>query len=94
MALSREDRERALLRKLGMRLDDRRDHRFYELYVEDRWVLQTKLSTGTKYRQLGDPLVAKIARKRRGSPSELRAIVQCPLDRDGNLRLLRDRDVL
>ena len=94
MALSREDTERALLRKLGMRLDDRRDHRFYELYVDDRWVLQSKISTGTKYRQLGDPLVAKIARELRVSPSELRAIVQCPLDREGYLQLLRDRDVL
>jgi hypothetical protein len=94
VSLSREDTERALLRKLKMRLDDRRDHRFYELYVDDLWILQTKISTGTKYRQLGDALVGKIAKEPRISPSELRAIVRCTIDRDRYLRLLRDRGVL
>lgn len=93
MPLSRAETERALAAKLGLRLD-RRDHRIYRLYVGDRYVLRTMVSTGTKHRTLGDSLVAAMARQLRVSVADFRAIVGCTIDREGYLDRLRDAGML
>lgn len=77
MPLKRDQVERALRSKLMMRLDEGRDHRYYELYVDDQFVLQTKISTGTGYRNLGTPLVSKIAKQLKVSNTQFQDLVTC-----------------
>lgn len=93
MSLSRAKTERALSGKLSFQLD-RRDHRVYRLYVGERFVLRTMVSTGSGSRTLGDPLVAAMARQLRVSVADLRAIVGCSIDRAGCIQRLRDAGVL
>lgn len=77
-----------------MRLDATRDHRFYELYVDGQWVLQTKISTGTGYATLADPLVARIAKDLRVDKRQLNDILNCPMSYDDYIDHLRERGVL
>ena len=87
--MPRDRVEHTLRHKLGMRVDDKRDHRFYELFVGDQWVLQTKVSTGTSYRDLGDPLLAKIAGQLKVNKAQLRDLVNCPMEYDDYINHLR-----
>ena len=52
------------------------------------------VSTGTKHRTLGDPLVAAMAKQLRVTPADLLAIVECTIDRTGYLQRLRDAGAL
>ncbi len=79
MPVARRRLEQALSAKLGMRLDVSRDHRYYELYVDGEWVLQTKVSTGTGHQEIGDPIVAKIAKEMNVTRRQLNDLVQCPM---------------
>lgn len=69
-----------------------RDHRVYRLYVDGRKTpVNTKVSTGTSYRTLGAPLVSAMARQVRLSSAEFSAYVQCSLDHDAYVELMRSR---
>lgn len=93
MSLSRAETERTLVGKLGLQLD-RSDHRVYHLYVGERFVLRTMVSTGSGQRTLGAPLVAAMAKQLRISVANLRAIVGCTIDRTGYLQRLCNAGVL
>jgi hypothetical protein len=92
--IARNRLEGTLQSKLQMRIDTKRDHRFFELYVDDQWVLQTKVSTGTKYRELGDALLAQIATQLKVSKRQLTDLVNCPMGYDEYIEHLRMKGVL
>lgn len=94
MQIARNRLESTLKSKLQMRIDSKRDHRFYELYIDDQWVLQTKVSTGTSYSELGDPLLAKIAKQLKVSKRQLTDLVNCPMSYDDYIEHLRMNGVL
>jgi hypothetical protein len=77
-----------------MRRDSTRDHRYYELYIDGQWVLQTKISTGTGYREIGDTLVARIAKQLRVDKRQLTDLVDCSMSYDDYVAHLRVNDML
>lgn len=89
-ARARRGLESALRHKLLMEVEDDRDHRYYVLSVDGQWVLQTKISTGTRYRDLGDALLAKIARQLAVNRSQLDDLIDCPMSREDWIRHLRE----
>ncbi len=76
--------------KLGMVQEGKRDHRFWVLYVNGEWVCQTKISTGTGYRDYPDHLLAKMAKSLKVSRAQLNGFIDCPIDRDGWIQILRE----
>lgn len=91
MSLERDDVESKLSVK-GFRLQDDRDHRFYWLHIDEaKQAIYTKVSTGTKYRTLGNDLVLAMARQVRLTTKEFRQLVECSLTAEGYLELLRAR---
>lgn len=62
MPLPRDDVERALEHKLGFKRDET-DHWRFRLVIRGRQIVRTKSSHGTKYRELGDQLLALMARE-------------------------------
>jgi hypothetical protein len=94
MALSRRNVEQALSGKLGMDLDEDRDHRFYRLVVDGKFAVQTKVSTGTKYATLGDDLVRAMARQLNVPMPFFRDIVTCARSRDDYLTHLSNIGVI
>jgi hypothetical protein len=87
---ARRELESAFRRKLLMEFEDGRDHRYDVLYVDGQWVLHTKISTGTRYRELGDALLAKIAKQLGVTRQQLDDLVECPMSLDDWVRQLRN----
>lgn len=94
MQIARNRLEGTPQSKLQMRVDSKRDHHFYELCIDDQWVLQTKVSTGTGYRELGDSLLAQIAKQLRVDKRQLTDLVNCPMGYDEYIEHLRMKGVL
>jgi len=78
---SRDSVEAMLRNKLEAILDSSKDHRFYELYAEGQWVFRTKVSTGGKYRSLGDDLIAKMAKQCFVNNKQFIDLVDCPMSK-------------
>ena len=87
---ARREIESAFRRKLLMEIEDEQGHRYYVLYVDGQWVLQTKISTGTRYRELGDAPLAKIAKQLGVTRQQLDDLVECSMSREEWVRHLRD----
>ena len=78
----------ALLQKGFVEIESH--HRRFFLHVlGKRTSVHTKISHGEK--ELGDPLVALVARQLSLSRRELDALVNCPLDHAGYVELLKRR---
>ena len=58
----RKDVESSLSQK-GFTLQDGKDYRYYFFMFNDRLVARTKVSTGKKYKDLGNDLVSSMARQ-------------------------------
>ncbi len=89
MMFSRDRVEEMLDGKLEMRLDERRDHRYYEFFFDGQWVLQTKVSTGTGYRDVGDSLIGKMTKQLLVNRRQFADLVNCPMTYDDYVRHLR-----
>lgn len=63
-------------------------HRYYFLYVDGRKTrIHTKLSHGV--REYGDTLLSRIAEQLKLTRGELAELIECPLDYQGYVSLLR-----
>lgn len=93
VALQRSEVEAALAAK-GFVLDERA-HRFYRLHVDGRYTgIQTMVSTGTKYRTLGDSLVSQMARQVQLTARQFRELIECTLSAGGYLEILRSKGIV
>jgi tRNA A37 threonylcarbamoyladenosine dehydratase len=68
----------------GFALEPKRDHGYYFYIGEGTKTepIYTKVSTGSKYRTIGDDLVAKIARQLKLTKPQFANFVNCPLTRE------------
>ena len=83
----------AALLKKGFTLERSTDHEYYRLYVDGRKTsIRTKLSHGKKKINQRDPVFEAIARQLKLKKQELLDLLNCPLDFDGYLSLLKDRE--
>ena len=73
-----------------------RDHRYYHHQVNGkRTGVRTKLSMGSKYKRLGNPLLAKIKKQLKlDSPKELSDLVNCPMTGDDYIEILKVKNIL
>lgn len=79
----------AALDAKGFTLEER-DHRYYFLFVDGkRTGIYTKVSTGTNYRTLRDPLVALMAKQLKLTAKQFRELVECKLTAGGYVEILR-----
>lgn len=93
MPLSRSDTEAALLKK-GFTLTETH-HRFYYLLVGGQKTgVYTYVSTGKKYKELGDQLVALMAKQLHLTKKQFVELVECTLDEEGYVELLRASKVI
>ena len=74
----RKDVESALSQK-GFTLQEQADHRYYFFYLDGKQVVRTKVSHGTKYRDLGDDLITQMARQCRLTKQQFLNLVDCPM---------------
>lgn len=83
----------AALRKKGFVLVRSTDHYYYRFYVDGTGtVIRTKFSHGNKKINHRSPLFATLARQLRLNKQELSDLLSCPLDRNGYLKLVRERE--
>lgn len=88
--VERRDVESAL-RKKGFVLEET-DHRYYKLQVDGKYTgIQTKVSTGTKYKTLAASLVGLMAGQLRLSKAEFLDLVRCSIDGDAYVSLLEKK---
>lgn len=64
--------------------DNKRDHDFFHLLdrAGRKSAIFTKTSRGNKYKTLGDPLVAAMARQLRLTKDQFVDLVKCPLSKE------------
>ena len=94
MPLDRRDIERSLKRK-GFSEEEDRDHRFYFFQHNGQKTAQwTKVSTGSKYRTIGDKLIAKMCRQVNLSKSEFHDLISCTLSGARYLALLQEKGLV
>lgn len=89
----RKDVESILLQK-GFLLQDGGDHRYYVFYLHERLVARTKVSHGTRYKDLADDLLSKMSRQCHLTKGEFLNLVDCPLTQQGYEQILQDRGLL
>lgn len=89
MPLDRSDIEASLKKKGFVEVDG--SHRFYTLMVDGRKSgITTMTSKGTKYKTLGDPLVAAMARELKLNKKQFIQFVDCKISGEEYLVLVRD----
>ena len=88
----RRDVESALSQK-GFTLQDG-DHRYYVFLFQGRLVARTKVSHGTKYKDLGDDLLAHMAQQCHLTKNIFLELVDCSLTQKGYEGNLREQKLL
>lgn len=85
----------AALNKKGFVCKEK-DHRYYYHQVDGKYTgIQTKVSTGTKYKRLGPPLVAKIKKQLQlDSPKDFNDFVNCPMTKNDYNNKLAEKGVI
>ena len=73
---------------------DQRDHRYYRLYVNGRYVLKTKVSVGTGHQTIGPDVVSQMAKQLRVPTSFLRDLDACTKSLEDYLQHLRASGVV
>lgn len=72
-----------------------KDHRYYDLWIDDQLTgISTHVSTGSKYKELGKPLLGKMARQVKLSSNDFQRLINCPLDIDEYQEILKGAGVL
>jgi hypothetical protein len=84
----------AALCKKGFLPDIRRDHRYYYFFVDGKYILKTKVSHGTQYKNIADTLISQMARQCHLTNSEFIDLVDCTLSQEQYEQLLRNREVV
>jgi predicted RNA binding protein YcfA (HicA-like mRNA interferase family) len=68
------------------------DHKYLELYQDDRLILYTKISHGEK--DLGSFLIRQMSHQCKLSKSEFMDLANCPLSEQAYLQILKDKEIL
>jgi hypothetical protein len=85
--------EAALLQK-GFALEDDSDHRYYVFIFQGRIIARTKVSRGTKYKDLADDLIAHMSKQCRLTKEEFLNFVDCTMLQEEYEESLRKRQLL
>lgn len=88
MTRSRDDIEAGLLKKeFRLRSTSKsgsrktKDHRYYDLWIDGKLTgVSTHVSTGKKYKELGKPLIGKMAKQVKLTASDFQRLINCPMD--------------
>ena len=89
----RKDVEAAITQK-GFVLEKSGDHRYYHFLFNNRRIARTKVSHGTKYKDLSDDLLSHMANQCHLTMPEFLQFVDCPLSQQGYEGKLRERHLL
>ena len=93
MPIERKSLEKKLLKEGFIKVD--RDHRYYFFnYPELNKSIFTKISTGSKYKTLGDSLVADIAKQLKLSKKMLEKFVRCEFGKDKLIKIYNENELL
>ncbi|MDR2169222.1 MAG: hypothetical protein LBP59_03680 [Planctomycetaceae bacterium] len=74
----RTEIETALSQK-GFQLQTNKDHRYYFFRHNGKLITKTKVSHGTKYKDLSDDLIAQMSRQCHLSKNDFLKLVDCPM---------------
>ncbi len=66
----------------GFALYEQADHRYYFFFLNGKQVVRTKVSHGTKYKDLGDDLLTQMARQCKLTKSQFLRLVDCPMSQE------------
>ena len=86
----RKDVEAAFKQK-GFASQEQADHRYYFFYLDGKLVVRTKVSHGTKYRDLGDDLITQMARQCRLTKQQFLSLVDCPMSQEQYEQVLQSQ---
>ena len=89
----RKDVEAAISQK-GFVLEKNDDHRYYFFLFQNCRIARTKVSHGTKYKDLSDDLLSHMARQCHLTMPEFLKFVDCPMSRQEYEAKLRERQLL
>ena len=89
----RKDIETNLSQK-GFTLQDGKDHRNYFFMLNDRLVARTKVSLGTKYKDLGNDLITAMARQCHLTKDQFLELVDCTMSQQDYEVCLREKQLL
>jgi len=89
----RKDVEANLSNK-GFTLNDKKDHRYYFFTLDDRIVARTKVSHGTKYKDLGNDLIVAMAKQCHLSKEQFLELVDCTMSQQDYEMSLRECQLL
>lgn len=91
MPIKARDVEHSLPRKGFLRRQSK-DIYFSFRFADKDWGISTFISHGAN--EIGDPLIAKMAKQVKLSKRDFVQLVECPMSYDDYLRRLRERGVL
>ena len=69
------------------------DHKYLELYHEDKLILYTKVSHGSK-KDIGNPLIKQMAIQCKLEKNELIDLANCPLTKEGYFVILENKGLI
>jgi hypothetical protein len=78
--------------KVGMSVQDRRVDRWAYLFVDGRRVIATRRSRGSG--KIPGQIPHLIRQQMKLNEEQFRALIDCPLTREGYLQILRDKGLL
>ena len=69
------------------------DHKYLELYHQDKLILYTKVSHGSK-KDIGNPLIKQMAIQCKLGKSELIDLANCPLTKEDYFEILENKGII
>ncbi len=95
MPRSRSDIQLSLKQK-GFSEKEKKKHRYYHFIFDGKVTgVSTFVSRGTKYKEIGDNTLSKMWKQLHlNSKRELLDLVDCPMDEDQLVTLLRNKGIL
>ncbi|MBW0179189.1 hypothetical protein [Sediminibacterium sp.] len=91
MAIIDSKKARQSLLKKGFRLSDG-DHHFYLYYYNGKVVAKTKISHNDQ--EINDWLISKMHKQCQISKSDFFDLINCPLDEEGYIEILKNKGLL
>ena len=94
MALKRNNIDSALTSKGFDKQDRKRDHYYYYLKVDGMDVgIYTKISRGSKAREIGEPLISIMAKQLNITKKQFIDLIACTVDYNDYLNILRSKGI-
>ncbi len=84
------------LKKKGFREEEKAKHRYYHFVYSGKFTgVSTFVSRGTKYKEISDSILSKMRKQLHlNNKKELLDLVDCPMDEDQLVAILRDKGIL